>query len=64
MALRIWNTFGCFASFHVQRQDLLAGIVELLGTFVQITNFSNDALTQLLFYGDQDLSYDLIKNIL
>ena len=32
--------------------------------FVQITDLSNDALTQLLLYGDEDLSYDLNKNIL
>ena len=31
---------------------------------MQITDLSNDALTQLLLYGDQDLSYDLNKNIL
>ena len=51
-------------SFDVQRQDLLAGIVELLRPFVQITNLSNDALMQLLLYGDQDLSNDLNRNIL
>ena len=51
-------------SFDAQRQDLLAGMVELLRPFVQITDLSNDALTQLLLYGDQDLSYDLNKNIL
>ena len=51
-------------SFDVQRRDLLAEIVELLRPFVQITNLSNDALTQLLLYGDQDLSYDLNKNML
>ena len=51
-------------SFYVQRQDLLVGMVELLRPFVQITDLSNDALTQLLLYGDQDLSYDLNKNIL
>ena len=44
--------------------DLLAGIVELLRPFVQIASLSNDALTQLLLYGDQDLSNDLNKNIL
>ena len=49
-------------SFDVQRQDLHAGMVELLRPFVQITDLSNDALTQLLLYGDQDLSYDLNKN--
>ena len=49
-------------SFDLQRRDLLAGIVELLRPFVQIANLSNDALTQLLLYGDQDLSNDLNKN--
>ena len=51
-------------SFDVQRRDLLAEIAELLRPFVQITNLSNDALTQLLLYGDQDLCYDLNKNVL
>ena len=46
-------------SFDLQRRDLLAGIVELLRPFVQIANFSNDALTQLLLYDDQDPSNDL-----
>ena len=40
------------------------GMVELLRPFVQIADLSSDALTQLLLYGDQDLSYDLNKNIL
>ena len=51
-------------SFDVQRRDLLAEISESLRPIVQITNLSHDALTQLLLYGDQDLSYDLNKNIL
>ena len=51
-------------SFDLQRRDLLAGIVELLRPLVQIASLSNDALTQLLLYGDQDLSNDLNKNIL
>ena len=51
-------------SFDLQRRDLLAGIVELLRPFVQIASLSNDALTQLSLYGDQDLSNDLNKNIL
>ena len=51
-------------SFDLQRRDLLVGIVELLRPFVQIASLSNDALTQLLLYGDQDLSNDLNKNIL
>ena len=51
-------------SFDVQRHDLLAEIVELLRPFVQITDLSNDALTQLLLNGDHDLSYELNRNIL
>ena len=51
-------------SFDVQRQNLLAGIVELLRPFTQITNLSNDSLTHLLLYGDQDLSDELNRNIL
>ena len=51
-------------SFDVQRQDLLARVAELLRSFVQITDLSNDALTQLLLYGNQDLSNDLNRNIL
>ena len=48
----------------MQRRDLLAEIVELLRPFVQVTGLSNDALTQLLLYGDQDLPYELNRNIL
>ena len=52
-------------SFAVQRQDLLAGIVELLRPFRQITNLSNDALVvQLLLNGEKDLSYDLNRKLL
>ena len=51
-------------SFDLQRQDLLAEIVELLRPFIQITDLSNDSLTHLLLYGDQDLSNDLNRNIL
>ena len=51
-------------SFDVQRQDLLAEIVELLRPFLQITDLSNDVLVKLLLYGDQDLSYDLNRKIL
>ena len=50
-------------SFDLQHRDLLDGIAELLPPFVQITNLSNDALIQLLLYGDQYL-YDLNRNIL
>ena len=51
-------------SFDVQRQDLLAGIAELLRPVVQIADLSNDALTQLLLYGDNDLSNNVNRNIL
>ena len=51
-------------SFDDQRRDLLAGIEELLRPFVQIANLSNDALTQLLLYGDEDLSYEMNSDIL
>ena len=42
-------------SFDVQRQDLLAGIAELLQPDKQIGDLSKDALTQLLLYGDHNL---------
>ena len=51
-------------SFDAQRRDLFAGIVELIRPFRQITDLSNDSLTQLLLYGDQDLSNDMNRNIL
>ena len=47
------------AFFGIQRRGLLARTAELLRLFVKITNISNDALTQPLPYGDQDLSNDL-----
>ena len=49
-------------SFDAQLQDLLARVAELLRSFVHITDLSNDALTQLLLYGNQDLSNDLNRN--
>ena len=51
-------------SFDVQRQDLLAGISELLRPVVQIADISNDALTQLLLYGDNNLSNNVNRSIL
>ena len=51
-------------SFDVQRQDLLAGTAELLRPVKQIADLSNDALTQLLLYGDHDLSNHLNRSIL
>ena len=50
-------------SFDDQRRDLLAGIEELLRPFVQITNLSNNALTQLLLCGDKDLSCEVNRDI-
>ena len=51
-------------SFDVQRQDLLAGIAELLQQVVQIADLSDHFLTQLLLYGDNDLSNNLNRSIL
>ena len=51
-------------SFDVQRQDLLAEIAELLRPVVQTAHLSNDALTQLLLHGDNDLSNNLNRSIL
>ena len=51
-------------SFDVQRQDLLAGNAALLRSVKQIADLSDDALTQLLLYGDDDLSNHLNRSIL
>ena len=65
MGLRMQSTFFLLCpSFDVQRQDLLAGIAELLRPVVQIADLSNDALTQLLLYGDNVLSNNLNRSIL
>ena len=49
-------------SFDFQRQDLLAGIVELLRPAIQIADLSNDALTQLSLCGDHNLSNDMNRS--
>ena len=51
-------------SFDVQRQDLLARVAGSLRPVVQIADLSSVALTQVLLYGNQDLSNDLNRNIL
>ena len=53
-----------YPSFNDERRDLSAGIIGLVRPFIQIIDLSNDSLTQLLSYGDQDLSNDLNQNIL
>ena len=53
-----------YPTFDGQRKDRLARVAELLQSFVQITYLSNDALTQLSLYGNQDLFCDLNRNIL
>ena len=58
----MWPIFK--TEMFIHQSKVLAGMVELLRPFVHITDRSNDGLTQLLLYGDQDLSYDLNKNIL
>ena len=51
-------------SFDIQRQDLLAGISELLQPFVQIDTLLNNVLVQYLLYGNKELSNDINRNIL
>ena len=51
-------------SFNILRRDLVAGVSILLRPFAQINSFSNNALIQLLLYGDKDLSDDINRNIL
>ena len=53
-----------FPSFDAQRRNLLAGIVKILRPYGRIADLSNDALTQLLLYGDQNFSNDLNRSIL
>ena len=47
-------------SFDIQRQDLLAGVSELLRPFVQIETLRNNVLVQYL-YGNKELSNDVNK---
>ncbi len=42
--------------FDCQRWYLLTGASEILRPYVQINNFSNDVLVELLLYGDEKLS--------
>ena len=51
-------------SFERQRRVLLAGVLEISRPFVEINSLSKNDLTQLLLYGDVNLSYDVNKNIL
>ena len=51
-------------SFDIQRRDLLAGVSELLRPYVRISSLPNNAVVQILLYGDKDFSIDVNKNIL
>ena len=51
-------------SFDIQRRDLLAGVSELLRPYVRINSLPNNALIQILLYGDKDFSIDVNKNVL
>ena len=51
-------------SFDIQRQDLLAGVSELLRPFVQIDTLPNNVLVQYILYGNEELSNDVNRNIL
>ena len=50
--------------FDVQRKIVLAGVDELIRSFVQITNLSNLALKHLLLYGDYSFTNNLNMNII
>ena len=50
-------------SFPVQRQNLLAEILPLLRP-LGYANLSNEVLTQILLYGDENLPNDVNRNIL
>ena len=50
-------------SFEESRRDLLADVSSLLQP-LGYANLSNDALLQILLYGDKDFPDDLNKNIL
>ena len=50
-------------SFTVPRRDLLIGVLALLRPYGYVNN-SNEALTQILLYGNKNLSNDLNKRIL
>ena len=50
-------------SFQESRRDLLADVSFLLQP-LGFANLSNDALLQILLYGDKDFPDDLDKNIL
>ena len=51
-------------SFEIQRRNLLAGVSELLRSFVQIDTLSNNVLIECLLYGDKNLTDDSNRIIL
>ena len=51
-------------SFDTQRRDLLAGVSELLRSFVQVNTLPNNLLVKYLLYGNNELSNGVNKNIL
>ena len=51
-------------SFEMQRRDFLAGVSELLRSFVQIDTLPNNVLIECLLYGDKNLTDDVNRSIL
>ena len=51
-------------SFEIQRRDFLAGVSELLRSFVQTDTLPNKVLIEYLLYGDKSLSDDVDRSIL
>ena len=48
----------------MQRQDLLARVMNLLRPFVEITNLPSDLIVRVSLYSDQNLPNDRNKNII
>ena len=51
-------------SFDIERQDLLAGVSELLRPLIPIETLANNVLVKYLLYGNKELSNDVNRNIL
>ena len=51
-------------SFEMQRRDFLAGVSELLRSFVQIDTLPNNVLIECLLYGNKNLTDDVNRSIL
>ena len=51
------------SSFEIQHRDLLAGVSELLRSFVQIDTLPKNILIEYLLYGNKNLTDDVNRSI-